>query len=60
MLISGKGKICGVDLGIKHYAIVNDGIKTSKFDNPKYLKKYEKNLSKKQQKLSKKVKGSKS
>ncbi len=55
-----EGKVSGIDLGIKHYAIVNDGIKTSKYSNPKYLNKYEKNLKRKQQKLSRKLKGSKS
>jgi putative transposase len=53
------GKICGVDLGIKDFAIVNDGEKTSKYANPKHLKKHEKNLSRKQQKLARKQKGSK-
>lgn len=53
-------EIVGIDLGIKHYAIVNNGTKTSKYDNPKTIKKYEKNLKRKQQKLSKKQKDSKS
>ena len=53
------GKICGIDLGIKDFAIVNDGEKTSKYANPKHLKKHEKNLARKQQKLARKQKGSK-
>ncbi|NEO46804.1 RNA-guided endonuclease TnpB family protein [Moorena sp. SIO3I6] len=54
------GKIAGLDLGIKDFAIVNDGYKTSKFANPRYYYKHEKNLARKQKKLSKKQKGSKS
>ena len=52
------GKVAGVDLGIKDFAIVNDGNKTSKFANPRHLKKYEKNLARKQKKLSRKQQGS--
>jgi len=52
-------KICGIDLGIKDFAIVHDGEKTSKYANPKHLKKHEKNLARKQQKLARKQKGSK-
>ncbi|NEO94543.1 MAG: IS200/IS605 family element transposase accessory protein TnpB [Moorea sp. SIO3G5] len=55
-----EGKIAGLDLGIKDFAIVNDGYKTSKFAKPRYLYKHEKNLARKQKKLSKKQKGSKS
>jgi len=53
------GKICGIDLGIKDFAIVHDGEKTSKYANPKHIKKQEKNLARKQQKLARKKKGSK-
>ena len=52
------GKVAGVDLGIKDFAIVNDGNKTSKFANPRHLRKHEKNLARKQQKLARKQKGS--
>jgi putative transposase len=55
-----KGKIYGVDLGIKHFAVVTDGIKTSKYDHPRHLAKHEKNLKRKQKKLARKQKGSKS
>ena len=54
------GKVAGIDLGLKEFAIVNDGIKTSKYDNPKHLAKHERNLKRKQRKLSRKVKGSNS
>jgi putative transposase len=54
------GKVAGIDLGLKDFAIVNDGIKTSKYPNPKHLAKHERNLKRKQQKLAKKEKGSKS
>lgn len=57
---STEGRAVGVDLGLKHFAIVSDGSKVSKFDNPKHLAKHEKNLKRKQQKLAKKQKGSKS
>ncbi len=36
----------------------DDGVKTSKFANPKHLAKHERNLKRKQQKLARKVKGS--
>ncbi|MGI0483445.1 RNA-guided endonuclease InsQ/TnpB family protein, partial [Geminocystis sp. CENA526] len=53
------GKVCGIDLGIKDFAIVNDGKKTSKYANPRQIKKHEKNLARKQQKLARQKKGSK-
>ena len=55
-----EGKIYGIDLGIKHFAVVTDGEKVSKYDNPKHLAKHEKNLKRKQKKLARKQKGSKS
>jgi putative transposase len=55
-----QGKIYGVDLGLKHFAVVTDGEKVSKYDNPKHLAKHEKNLKRKQKKLARKQKGSKS
>ncbi|MGK7951414.1 MAG: RNA-guided endonuclease InsQ/TnpB family protein [Xenococcaceae cyanobacterium] len=59
--ISGNGnKILGIDLGVKDFAIVNDGSKTSKYANPRYIKKHEKNLARKQKKLSRKKIGSNS
>ena len=59
--ISGNGqKILGIDLGIKDFAIVHDGTKTSKYANPRHIKKHEKNLVRKQKKLSRKQLGSKS
>jgi len=57
---ASEGKIYGVDLGLKHFAVVADGEKVSKYDNPKHLAKYEKNLKRKQQKLARKQKGSNS
>ena len=51
--ISGSGdKILGIDLGIKDFAIVNDGKKTSKYVNPRHIKKHEQNLARKQKKLA--------
>ena len=53
--VSFDGKILGIDVGLTHMAVTSDG---SRFDNPRHLKKAEKNLKRKQQKLSHKVKGS--
>ncbi len=59
--ISTEGKVIGIDLGLTHFAITSDGTgKISKYDNPRHFAKHEKNLKRKQQKLSKKQKGSKS
>ncbi|KAM3095942.1 RNA-guided endonuclease InsQ/TnpB family protein [Phormidesmis sp. 146-35] len=52
---SSQGKAVGIDLGLTHFAITSDG---SKFDHPRVLRKRSKNLKRKQQKLSRKVKGS--
>lgn len=54
---SFEGKITGIDVGLNHLAITSDG---SKFDNPRHVQRAEKNLLRKQRKLSRKVKGSKS
>ena len=56
---SGGDKIIGLDLGIKDLVIAHDGVKTSKYNNPRHFKKHEKNLARKQQKLARKQKGSK-
>ncbi len=55
---SAEGKVVGVDLGLKHFAIVSDGNKVSKFDNPKHLAKRAHVLKRRQQKLARKTKGS--
>lgn len=55
-----EGKIYGIDLGLKHFAVVTDGEKVSKYDNPKHLAKHERNLKRKQKKLARKQKGSNS
>lgn len=54
-LTTKEEKKIGIDLGIKHLLITSDG---QKFDNPKYINKYEKELKIAQQHLSRKVKGS--
>jgi putative transposase len=51
------GAVCGIDLGLKDFAITSDGIK---FKNNKYTKQYEKELAKAQKHLSRKQKGSSS
>jgi putative transposase len=53
--VSLEGKVLGVDVGLTHLAVTSDG---SKFANPKHVLKAQKNLAKKQQKLTRKVKGS--
>ncbi len=52
------GKVIGIDLGVKDFAITYDGEKTSKYSNPKTSAKYEKKLAKKQRIAARKVKGS--
>jgi putative transposase len=52
---SFEGKMIGIDVGLTHLAVTSDG---SKFDNPRHLARAAKNLKRKQQKLSRKVKGS--
>ena len=54
------GKVVGIDLGLKDFCVTHDGSKTSKYTNPKHLKKHERNLARKQAKLARKEKGSKS
>ncbi|WP_375377948.1 IS200/IS605 family element RNA-guided endonuclease TnpB [Paenibacillus sp. MZ04-78.2] len=44
----------GIDLGVKDFAILSDG---RKIENPKYLRKYEKQLAKAQRALSRRKKG---
>src|SRR5690606_34451978 len=51
------GAVCGIDLGLKDFAITSDGVK---FKNHKYTKQYEKKLAKGQKHLSRKTKGSNS
>lgn len=48
-------KSIGIDVGLTHFAITSDG---SKFDNPKFFVKCQRNLKRKQQRLSRKNKGS--
>jgi putative transposase len=59
-LLSIGGKVAGIDLGLKDFAIVNDRIKISKYPNPKHLAKHECNRKRKQKKLARKEKKSKS
>lgn len=53
--ISFDGKILGIDVGLTHLAVTSDG---SKFGNPKHVAKAQKNLKRKQKKLSRKMNGS--
>jgi putative transposase len=52
---STEGKALGLDMGLTYFCITSDG---SKYDNPKWLEKHERNLKLKQQALSRKQKGS--
>ena len=54
--LCNEGKEIGIDLGLTHFFIASEG---SKFDNPKWIGKHERNLKIKQQQLSRKQKGSK-
>lgn len=46
---STNGKAIGIDLGLTHFAITSDG---DKYSNPKHFAKHQRNLKRKQQKLS--------
>ncbi|MGL5941918.1 MAG: RNA-guided endonuclease TnpB family protein [Waterburya sp.] len=52
---SSDGKCIGLDVGISDICVTSDG---SKYNNPKWFKKHQKNLKRKQQKLARKQKGS--
>lgn len=54
---SFEGKAIGLDLGLTDFVVTSD---SSKIKQPKWMKKRERNLKRKQQKLARKVKGSKS
>ncbi len=54
--VKAGGKAVGIDCGLSHFFITSDG---SKHGNPKYYRKYETKLARKQKQLSRKVKGSK-
>ena len=47
--------VVGIDLGLSHFAIEDDGKKTA---NPRFIKRAENNLRRKQRQLSRKKKGS--
>ena len=54
--VNSQGKAIGIDLGLTpNFAITSEG---SKFDNPRWIAKHERNLKIKQQQLSRKQKGS--
>lgn len=59
-LVSTDGRVIGIDLGIKDFAVTYNGEKVSKYSNPKHLAKHEKNIKRKQQKLARKKEGSNS
>lgn len=53
--LSTAGKAIGLDLGLTHFVITSEG---SKFDNPKWIAKHQRNLKQKQKRLSRRQKGS--
>ena len=53
--VTSGGTAIGIDVGLTHFCITSSG---SKYDNPRFLTKYEQNLKRKQQQLSRKEKGS--
>jgi len=54
-----KNKTCGIDLGLKDFAIITNDTGIHKIEHPKYLRKAEKRLKRLQIALSRKQKGSK-
>ncbi len=54
--VSTEGKVIGLDMGLTDFCITSDG---SKYAHPRWLDKHQKNLTIKQQALSRKQKGSK-
>jgi len=54
-----KNKCCGIDLGLKEFAIITNDTRTYKVEHPKHLLKAEKKLKGLQKVLDKKQKGSK-
>ena len=52
---STDGKAIGLDMGLTHFCITSDG---SKYNNPRWLEKHERNLTLKQKALSRKPQGS--
>jgi putative transposase len=54
-----KNKVCGIDLGLKEFAIITNDSGTYKIEHPKYLLRAEKRLKRLQKALSRKQKGSK-
>lgn len=53
--VSTNGKAVGIDVGLIDLAVTSDG---NKFSNPRHIRKHERNLKRKQQKLSRAKKGS--
>jgi len=54
-LVRSIDKVTGIDLGLSHFSIESNG---RKIDNPRFVKRAEKNLGRKQKQLSRKAKGS--
>ncbi len=52
---SSEGKAVGIDVGLTHFVITSDG---TKHGNPKYYRRYERRLARRQKQLSRKQKGS--
>lgn len=51
--------VCGIDLGLKDFAVITDGINYEHIKPPKYFREYERKLAHAQKALARKQKGSK-
>jgi putative transposase len=58
-VIEPKSKVCGIDLGLEHFATITNDFGTYKVEHPKHLRRPEKRLKKLQKDLSRKQEGSK-
>ena len=58
-VIEPKSKVCGIDLGLEHFATITNDFGTYKVEHPKHLRRTEKRLKKLQKDLSRKQEGSK-
>ena len=56
--VLNTSNVVGIDLGIKSFAVISDGVSHPKIDNPKILRKHELKLKKLQRWLSRKKDGS--
>jgi len=58
-VVKPKSKVCGIDLGLEHFATITNDFGSYKVEHPKYLLKAEERLRRLQRALSRKQKSSK-